>query len=125
MKQHAFWFVIAATLFATVPTSAQTTGGLTSSGAATILNSMPPDLYSKLQQLSQLLDQSIKTGELTEAQIQQQLMSGQLEQTIRSLSPEANQLFEEITTEMRNGKGTREDALMPLLGGLAGTGKQQ
>jgi hypothetical protein len=125
MKQPVFWFVIGATLFATVPTSAQSTGGLTSSDAASILNTMPPNLYNKLQQLSQLLDQSIKTGELTEAQIQQQLMSGQFEQTIRSLSPEANQLFEEITTDMRNGKGPSEDALMPLLGGLTGTGKQQ
>jgi len=125
MKQHTIWLIITMNLFIAASASAQTTGNHAPANAAGILNSLPPDLYNKLQQLSQLLDQSIKTGELTEVQIQQQLMSGQLETTIRSLSPEANQLFEEITTDMRNGKGPSEDALMPLLGGLTGTGKQQ
>ena len=47
-------------------------------------------------------------------------MAGRLEQTIRSLGPEANQLFEEINTDMKNGKGPGEDALAPLLNGMAG-----
>jgi hypothetical protein len=123
MKQLAFWFIMVAMLFPTAPTQAQTDGDHTSSNTANILNSLPPELYNKLQQLIQLLDQSIKAGELTETQIQQELMQGHLEQTIRSLSPEANQLFETISTDMREWKGPGEDALLPLLGGLSGMGK--
>ena len=110
-------------LLAVVPVLAQSTEDHSSDNAAGILNSLPPDLHKKLQQLSQLLDQNIKAGRLTEAQVQQEFMSGRLEQTIRSLGPEANQLFEEINTDMKNGKGPGEDALAPLLGGLGGVRK--
>ena len=123
MKQRAVWFTLAISLFVAASTSGQTIGGQDPANAAWILNSLPPDLYNKLQQLSRLLDQNIKAGKISDAQIQQQLMSGQLERTIRSLSPEANQLFEEISADMRDGKGPGEDALMPLLGELNGTGK--
>jgi hypothetical protein len=102
---------------------AQTVGGLPSAGAGSILDALPPDLHNKLEQLAQLLDQQIKSGKLTDAQIQHELMSGHLEQTIRSLGPEATQLFDEIQSDMKNGKGPGEDALMPLLGGIGGTGK--
>lgn len=71
-------------------------------------------------QLSQLIDQHIKAGRLSDAQIQQQLMSGNLEQTIRSLGPEADRLFDEISADMKNGIGPGQDALMALLGGLGG-----
>ena len=123
MKQCARWFVIAMSLIAVAPAWAQSTEGHPSDNAAGVLNSLPPDLHKKLQQLSQLIDQNIKTGKLTEAQVRQELLSGRLEQTIRSLGPEANQLFDEIKTDMKNGKGPGEDALIPLLGGLGGTGK--
>jgi len=123
MKQLAFWFVMAAILATSAPTLAQTGGGPNLSNAANILNTLPRDLYYKLQHLSLLLDQNIKAGKITETQIQQQLLSGQLEPTIRSLGPEANQLLDEINTDMRSGKGPGEDALMPLLGGLSGMGK--
>lgn len=123
MKQHAHWFVIAVSLIAVAPASAQSTEGHPSDNAAGVLNSLPPDLHKKLQQLSQLIDQNIKTGKLTEAQVQQELMSGRLEQTIRSLGPEANQLFDEIKSDMKNGNGPGEDALLPLIGGLGGMGK--
>jgi hypothetical protein len=123
MKQHVRWFVIAMSLIAVAPAWAQSTQSHSSDDAAGILNSLPPDLHQKLQQLSQLIDQNIKAGKLTEAQVQQELMSGRLEQTIRSLGPEANQLFDEIKTDMKNGKGPGEEALAPLLGGLSGMGK--
>jgi hypothetical protein len=110
-------------LIAVSPASAQSTEGHPSDNAAGILNSLPPDLHNKLQQLSQLIDRNIKAGKITEAQVQQELLSGRLEQTIRSLGPEANQLFDEIKTDMKNGKGPGEDALIPLLGGLGGMGK--
>jgi len=123
MKQHALWLIIAISLLAVAPAWAQSTEDHPSDNAVGVLNSLPPDLQKKLQQLSQLIDQNIKAGKLTEAQVQQELMSGRLEQTIRSLGPEANQLFDEINTDMKNGKGPGEDALAPLLGGLNGMGK--
>lgn len=123
MKQHVHWFVIAMSLIAFTPASAQSTEGHPSDSAAGILNSLPPDLHNKLQQLSQLIDRNIKAGKITEAQVQQELLSGRLEQTIRSLGPEANQLFDEIKTDMKNGKGPGKDALVPLLDGLGWMGK--
>ena len=123
MTYHARLLIIIVSLLGVAPAWAQSTEDHSSDNAAGILNSLPPDLHRKLQQLSQLLDQNIKAGRLTEAQVQQELMSGRLEQTIRSLGPEANQLFEEINTDMKNGKGPGEDALAPLLRGLSGMGK--
>lgn len=123
MKPYLLWLFMATMLCVAAHASAQSTGGHAPTNAAGILNTLPPDLYKKLQQLSQLLDQHIKAGTLTEAQVQQELVSGRLEQTIRSLGPEANQLFDEINTDMKNGKGPGEDALIPLLGGLTGAGK--
>jgi len=123
MKQHFLWIAIAVTLFATMPAFAQSAGDTPPPDAAGILNSLPPELQKKLQLLSELLDENIKAGKITDAQIQQQLMSGGLERTIRSLGPEANQLFDEINTDMKNGKGPGEEALAPLLGGLNGMGE--
>ena len=123
MKQHLLWIAIAIPFIAGTPTLAQSTGSDPPADAAGILNSLPPELHKKLQQLSELLDENIKAGKITDAQIQQLLMSGRLERAIRSLSPEANQLFDELNAEMKNGKGPGEDALAPLLGGLSGMGK--
>ena len=123
MKRHTRWFVLAMTLIAVAPAWAQPTEHHPSHNAAGVLNSLPPDLHKKLQQLSQLIDQNIKADTLTEAQVKRELMFGRLEQTIRSLGPEANQLFEEIKTDIKNGKGPGEDALAPLLGRLGGMEK--
>jgi len=123
MKQHLLWIAIALTIFASTPALAQSAVGDAPPDAAGVLNSLPPDLQKKLQQLSELLDENIKAGKITDALIQHQLMSGGLERTIRSLGPEANQLFDEINAEMKNGKGPGEEALAPLLGGLSGMGK--
>ena len=123
MKRHTRWSVIAMSLIAVAPAWAQPTEHHPSDNAVGVLNSLPPDLQKKLQQLSQLIDRNIKADTLTEAQVQRELMLGRLEQTIRSLGPEANQLFEEIKTDIKNGKGPGEDALIPLLGGLGGMEK--
>jgi hypothetical protein len=123
MKLYTFCIAIAVALSAATPALAQSAGGDPPADATGILNSLPPDLHKKIEQLSELIDQNIKAGKITDAQIQQQLASGRLEQTIRSLGPEANQLFDEIHSDMKNGKGPGEDALMPLLGGLSETGR--
>ena len=123
MKLYTLWITIAVILFAATPAFAQSAESPIPPDAAGIMNSLPPELHKKLQQLSELLDQNIKAGKITDAQIQQQLASGRLEQTIRSLGPEANQLLDEIHSDMKNGNGPGKDALMPLLGGLSGMGK--
>ena len=123
MNYQTLWFVLALSLIAVSPVWAQSTESHSPDSAAGVLNSLPPDLQKKLQQFSQLIDRNIKAGTLSEAQVQQELMSGRLEQIIRLLGPEANQLFDEIKTDMKNGKGPGEDALVPLLGGLDGVRK--
>ncbi len=86
--------------------------------ATRILHSMPADILEKVQALAQILQQEIKDGKLTDTEIQQEVLSGNLAERIRHLSPEANQLLEEISIASRQGTGPGEDSLMPLLGGL-------
>ena len=86
--------------------------------AAKILNSMPSDVFAKVQALAKILQQGIKDGKLTEAEVQQGMMSGRLGEKIKSLNPEAGQLLEEISDASKQGKGPGEESLMPLLGGL-------
>jgi hypothetical protein len=61
--------------------------------------------------------------QLTEAHIHHQLRPGQLEETIRSIGPEASQLMFEINHDMRNGNSPGEKALMPLLDGWSDRGQ--
>ena len=91
--------------------------------AAKILNGMPPDLLTKVQALAQILQQGIKDGKLTDAEVQQGLMSGRLGERLKQLSPEADQLLEEIKDASKQGKGPGEESLMPLLGGLGISGQ--
>ena len=124
MKPYIFGIAIAVSLSAATPVFAQSAESpIPPDDAAGIMNSLPPELHKKLEQLSELLDQNIKAGKITDAQIRQQLTSGGLERTIRSLGPEANHLFDEIQADMKNGNGPGKDALLPLLGGLSGMGK--
>jgi hypothetical protein len=87
--------------------------------AMNIINSLPPDLHAKIQALARMLDQDIKSGKLTETDVQQGMMSGQLGERLRNVHPEAGQLLDDISDSMRSGKGPGEESLMPLLGGLA------
>ena len=124
MKPYILGIAIVVSLFVVPPAFAQSAESpIPPDDAAGVMNALPPELHKKLEQLSELLDQNIKAGKITDAQIQQQLRSGRLEQTIRSLGPEANQLFDEIQADMKNGNGPGKDALLPLLGGLSGVGK--
>lgn len=86
--------------------------------AASILNSMPPDVLAKVRSLAQILQQSVKDGKISDAEIQQGLTSGRLGEKLKQLSPEAAQLLEEISEASRQGKGPGEESLMPLMGGL-------
>lgn len=103
-------------LLGAIPAHAQLGGGR--QDAVNILNGMPPDVLTKVRSLAQILQQGIKDGKISDAEIQQGLTSGQLGEKLKQLSPEAAQLFEEISDASRQGKGPGEESLMPLMGGL-------
>ena len=86
--------------------------------AAKILNGMPPDVLAKVQALAQILQQGIKDGKLTDAEVKQGLMSGRLAEKLKQLNPEADQLLDDISAATKDGTGPGEESLMPLLGGL-------
>jgi hypothetical protein len=82
------------------------------------LNALPPDVLAKAQQLAQMLQQDINEGKITEAQIQHELMSGNLQQTIKSINPEAGHLLDEINASVKNSPNGEN--LQDLLGGMTG-----
>jgi hypothetical protein len=98
------------------PVSAQLGGNM--QDATKILNGMPPDMLAKVQSLAQILQQGIKDGKLTDEEVKREMMSGQLAEQLKQLSPEAGQLLSEISEASKDGKGPGEESLMPLLGGL-------
>jgi hypothetical protein len=87
--------------------------------AASILSGMPPDVLAKVRSLAQILQQGLKEGKISDADIQQGLTSGQLGEKLKQLSPEASQLLDEISDASQQRKGLGEESLMPLMGGLA------
>lgn len=101
---------------AVVPAHAQLSGG--QHNAATILNSMPPDVLAKVQALAQMLQQGLKEGTLTNADIQQGMLSGGLAEKLRQLSPEADQLLRDISSATQEGAGPGQESILPLLQGL-------
>jgi hypothetical protein len=100
----------------TIPAYAQLGGG--QQDATNILNGMPPDVLAKVRSLAQILQQGLKDGKISDAEIQQGLTSGQLGEKLKQLSPEASLLLDEISDASRQGKGPGEESLMPLMGGL-------
>jgi hypothetical protein len=100
----------------TMPAYAQLGSG--QPDAASILSNMPPDVLAKVRSLAQILQQGLKEGRISDTEIQQGLTSGQLGEKLKQLSPEASQLFDEISDASRQGKGPGEESLMPLMGGL-------
>lgn len=103
-------------LLLTTPAYAQVGGG--QQDAANILNSMPPDVLAKVRLLAELLQQGVKDGKLTDHDIKQGMLSGNLGEKLKQLSPDAGQLLQEISEASKQGKGPGEDSLMPLMGGL-------
>lgn len=99
-----------------VPAYAQLGGG--QQDATKILNGMPPDVLAKVQALAQMLQQGIKDGKLTDAEVKQGLMSGRLAEKLKELNLGADQLLDDISAATKEGTGPGEESLMPLLGGL-------
>ena len=99
-----------------IPAYAQVGNG--QQDAANILNGMSPDTLAKVRSLAQILQQGIKEGKISDAEIRQGLTSGHLGEKLKQLSPEAGPLLEEIGDASKQGKGLGEESLMPLMGGL-------
>jgi activator of 2-hydroxyglutaryl-CoA dehydratase len=85
---------------------------------AGILDALPSNVLAKVQRLAQMLQQNINEGKITDAQIQRELMSGNLQQTIKSINPEAGDLLDDINASMKNSPNAEN--LPDLLGGLTG-----
>jgi hypothetical protein len=76
-----------------------------------------------VQALAEILQQGVRDGKLTDAEIHQGMLSGRLGERLKQLSPEAGQLLEEISDATRQGNGPGEESLIPLLGGLGDSGR--
>lgn len=86
--------------------------------APKIIQGMSPDMLAKVQSLAQILQQGIKEGQLTNDEIKRGMVSGQLEETLKQMNPEAGQLLHDISESSKEGKGPGEESLMPLIGEL-------
>ena len=73
--------------------------------------------YPGAQDLHQFW-QNLKEGKLTDAQIQQELSSGNLEQKLRGLNPEAGPLLDDVFQAMRHHSNAED--FTQILNGLVG-----
>ena len=86
-----------------------------------LLGELPPDTMKKVESLGKILQQDLKEGKLTEAQLHEELTSGTLEQKLRRLNPEAGPLLDDIADEMKDHPNA--DSLPNLLNGMVGGGR--
>ncbi|MBX3318364.1 MAG: hypothetical protein KF890_00645 [Nitrospira sp.] len=112
------WLIAVAGILLSLATPVYAQLGAGQQRAETILTSMPPDMLAKVQSLAQIIQQNIKDGKITDDEVKRNLMSGNLGERLKQLSPEAGQLLSDITQASKEGKGPGEESLMPLLGGL-------
>jgi hypothetical protein len=96
-------------------------GGQNQADILKLLNELPPETMKKVEALGKILQQDLKEGKLTEAQLHEELMSGTLEQKLRGLNPEAGPLLDDIADSMKNHPNA--DSLPDLLNGLVGGGR--
>ena len=87
-----------------------------------LLGELPPDTMKKVEALGKILQQNLKEGTLTDAQLYEELRSGNLDQKIRGLNPEAGPLLDDIGQAMKNHPNAEN--LPNLLNGMMkGTGR--
>jgi hypothetical protein len=96
-------------------------GGQDQADILQLLNELPPETTKKVEALGKILQQGLKEGKLTDAQLHEELMSGNLEQKLRDLNPEAGPLLDDISQSMKNHPNA--DSLPNLLNGMVGTGR--
>ncbi|MDP1768174.1 MAG: hypothetical protein Q8L74_05135 [Nitrospirota bacterium] len=83
-----------------------------------LLSELPPETRMKVEALGKILQQDLKEGKLTDAQMHEELMSGNLDQKIRGLNPEAGPLLDDIGQAMKSYPNAED--LPNLLNGLVG-----
>ncbi|OGW50254.1 MAG: hypothetical protein A2V62_02985 [Nitrospirae bacterium RBG_19FT_COMBO_58_9] len=96
-------------------------GGQNQTEVLKFLNELPPETMQKVEALGKILQQNLKEGKLTDAQMHEELMSGNLDQKIRGLNPEAGPLLDDIGQAMKNHPNAEN--LPNLLNGMMGTGQ--
>ena len=84
-----------------------------------LMNELPPETKKNIEQLAKLLQQDLNEGKLTEAQIQDELRSGNLEQKLRELHPEAGPLLDDVAQATK--RHSKPEDLTHILDGLAGS----
>jgi uncharacterized protein YjaZ len=112
----ALWFSSQTAVLAQTPIGAQKQADILK-----LMSELPPDVMMKIQQLGKILQQDLKDGKLTQEQIQEELVSGNLEQKLRDLNPEAGPLLDDIAQVMKSHPNAEN--LPHLLDGLAGPAK--
>jgi hypothetical protein len=112
----ALWFSGETAVLAQTPIGAQKQADILK-----LMSELPPDVMMKIQQLGKILQQDLKDGKLTQEQIQEELVSGNLEQKLRDLNPEAGPLLDDIAQAMKNHPNA--DNLPHILDGLTGPAK--
>ena len=95
-------------------------GGQNQADILKLLNELPPETMKKVEALGKILEQDLKEGKLTDAQLHEELMSGNLEQKLRELNPEAGPLLDDLGQSMKDHPNA--DSLPNLLNGLVGGG---
>lgn len=93
--------------------------GPSQSNILKLMNELPPETRKNIEQLGKLLQQDLNEGKLTEAQIQHELMSGNLEQKLRDLHPEAGPLLDDVTQATKHH--SQPEDLTRILDGLVGS----
>jgi hypothetical protein len=96
-------------------------GGQNQSEIINLIGELPPDTMKKVEALGRILQQDLEEGKLTEAQLHEELRSGNLEQKLRELNPESGPLLDDIVDSMKNHPNV--DSLPNLLNELAGGGR--
>jgi len=116
------WLLLIVITFLCLGQSALAQMPMSGPSQATILKLMselPPETMKSIQQLGVILQQDLKEGKLTDTQIQQELSSGNLEQKLRDLNPEAGPLLDDVTQALKHYSNAED--LTHILNGLAGS----
>jgi hypothetical protein len=96
-------------------------GGQSQADVLKLLGELPPDTMKKVEALGKILQQDLKEGKMTDAQMHEDLMSGTLEQKLRGLNPEAGPLLDDIANSMKDHPNA--DSLQNLLNGMVRGGR--
>ena len=96
-------------------------GGQDQADILKLLNELPPETTKKVEALGKILQQDLNEGKLTDAQLHEGLMSGNLEQKLRGLNPEAGPLLDDIADAMKDHPNAH--SLPNLLNGMVEPGQ--